>query len=77
MVALFPALVVIAAAVALLPPWLPLKMQMAGFFERMLPETIDPLELVTTTHQASQTAGALLSSGVVAPDGRGQREWQR
>src|SRR6185437_2326195 len=68
MVALFPALVVIAAAVALLPPWLPLKMQMAGFFERLLPETISPLMdwYFATTHHASQTAGALLSSGVVS-----------
>ena len=68
MVALFPALVVIAAAVALLPPWLPLKMQMAGFFERLLPETISPLMdwYFATTHQTSQTAGALLSSGVVS-----------
>ncbi len=68
MVALFPALVVIAAAVALLPPWLPLKLQMAGFFERVLPETISPLLdwYFATTHQTSQTAGALLSSGVVS-----------
>ena len=68
MVALFPALVVIAAAVALLPPWLPLKLQMAGFFERVLPEYISPLMdwYFATTHHASQTAGALLSSGVVS-----------
>ncbi len=68
MVALFPALVVIAAAVALLPPWLPLKVQMAGFFDRVLPETISPLldSYFATTHHASQTAGALLSSGVVS-----------
>jgi len=68
MVALFPALVVIAAAVALLPPWLPLKMQMAGFFERLLPENVSPLLdwYFATAHQTSQTAGALLSSGVVS-----------
>jgi membrane protein len=68
MVALFPALVVIAAAVALLPPWLPLKLQMAEFFERVLPGTISPLLdwYFATTHHASQTAGALLSSGVVS-----------
>jgi membrane protein len=68
MVALFPALVVIAAAVAMLPPWLPLKLQMAGFFERMLPDIVNPLLdwYFATTHQASQTAGALLSSGVVS-----------
>jgi membrane protein len=68
MVALFPALVVVAAGVALLPPWLPLKMQMADFFERMLPSTISPLLewYFATSHQTSQTAGALLSSGVVS-----------
>src|SRR5579875_1108394 len=68
MVALFPALVVIAAAVALLPPWLPLKVQMADFFERVLPGNISPLLdwYFATQHHASQTAGALLSSGVVS-----------
>ena len=68
MVALFPALVVIAAAVAMLPPWLPLKLQMAGFFEQMLPESVSPLLdwYFATTHQTSQTAGALLSAGVVS-----------
>lgn len=68
MVALFPALVVIAAAVALLPPWLPLKVQMADFFERVLPSNISPLLdwYFATQHHASQTAGALLSSGFVS-----------
>src|SRR5579875_890741 len=68
MVALFPALVVIAAVVALLPPWLPLKVQMADFFERVLPGNISPLLdwYFATQHHASQTAGALLSSGVVS-----------
>jgi membrane protein len=68
MVALFPALVVIAALVALLPPWLPLKVQMADFFERLLPSNISPLLdwYFATQHHASQTAGALLSSGVVS-----------
>ena len=68
MVALFPALVVIAAGVALLPPWLPVKVQMAGFFERMLPENVSPLLdwYFTTSHHTPQTAGALLSAGVVS-----------
>lgn len=68
MVALFPALVVIAAFVALLPPWLPLKVQMADFFTSVLPSTVSPLLdwYFATTHQTSQTAGALLSSGVVS-----------
>ncbi len=73
MVALFPALVVIAAFVALLPPWLPLKMQMADFFERVLPSNISPLMdwYFATAHHTSQTAGALLSSGVVSLLGAG------
>src|SRR6201996_9203174 len=68
MVALFPALVVVAAFVALLPPWLPLKVQMADFFTSMLPATVSPLLdwYFATQHQTSQTAGALLSSGVVS-----------
>jgi len=73
MVALFPAMVVIAALVALLPPWLPLKVQMADFFMRVLPADVSPLLdwYFATTHHASQTAGALLSSGVVSLLGAG------
>ena len=58
MVALFPALVVIAAAVAMLPPWLPLKLQMAGFFERVLPADISPLLdwYFATTHQIGRAS---------------------
>ncbi|HEX4156280.1 MAG TPA: YihY/virulence factor BrkB family protein [Acidobacteriaceae bacterium] len=67
-VALFPALIVAAAAVALLPPWLPLKVQMAGFFDRVLPSNVSPLldAYFATTHHTSRTAGALLASGVVS-----------
>jgi membrane protein len=73
MVALFPAMVVIAAVVALLPPWLPLKVQMADFFLRVLPADVSPLLdwYFVTTHHASRTAGALLSSGVVSLLGAG------
>ncbi|HEY5381515.1 MAG TPA: YihY/virulence factor BrkB family protein [Acidobacteriaceae bacterium] len=68
MVALFPALIVAAAAVALLPPWLPLKVQMAGFFDRVLPSNVSPLldAYFATTHQTSRTAGALLGSAIVS-----------
>jgi membrane protein len=71
MVSLFPALIVAAAIVALLPPWLPIKVQMAGFFERMLPSNITPLldQYFTTTHSATTTGGALLSAGVVSLTG--------
>jgi membrane protein len=68
MVALFPALVVTAALFALLPPWLPLKLQMAEFFSRLLPTPVSPLVdwYFVTTHHATRTAGALLSSGFVS-----------
>lgn len=68
MVALFPALIVAAAAVALLPPWLPVKVQMAGFFSRVLPANVLPLLEIyfATTHHGTQTAGALLGSVIVS-----------
>ena len=68
MLSLFPALIVAAAVVALLPPWLPIKVQMAGFFERVLPANVAPLldQYFTTTHSGSRTTGALLSAGVVS-----------
>lgn len=68
MLSLFPALVVAAAAIALLPSWLPLKVQMAGFFDRVLPSTVSPMldAYFATTHHGPRTAGALLGSVVVS-----------
>ena len=68
MLSLFPALIVAAAVVALIPPWFPVKVQMAGFFERVLPSTVSPLldTYFTTKHSGSTTAGALLSAAVVS-----------
>jgi membrane protein len=69
MMALFPALIVTAALVALLPPWLPLKVQMADFFGRVLPSNVSPLldaYFATPHHGSSRTAGALLGSTVVS-----------
>ena len=43
MVALFPALIVAAAVVSWLPDTLPLRMQMAMFFDRVLPSNVAPL----------------------------------
>src|ERR1700744_1120502 len=43
MVALFPALIVSAAVVALLPETLPFRFQMAMFFDRILPSNVSPL----------------------------------
>jgi membrane protein len=71
MVALFPALVVAAAVVALLPESLPLRPQMAAFFDRVLPSNVSPLldAYFATTHHGPQTAGALLGSLVVSLTG--------
>jgi membrane protein len=72
MMALFPALIVAAAIVALLPPWLPLKVQMADFFGRVLPSNVTPLldaYFQTPHHGSSRTAGALLGSVVVSLGG--------
>ncbi len=43
MVALFPALIVAAAVVGWIPDTLPLRMQMAMFFDRVLPSNVAPL----------------------------------
>lgn len=73
MLALFPALVVAAAVIGLLPPWLPVKVQMAGFFDRVVPSNVSPLldAYFATTHHGTRTAGALLGSGVVSLLGAG------
>jgi membrane protein len=68
MLALFPALVVLGALIGLLPPWLPLKVQMAGFFDRVVPSNVSPLldAYFATTHHGVRTAGALVGSLVVS-----------
>jgi membrane protein len=68
MVALFPALIVTAAVVALLPENVPLKFQIALFFDRILPSNVSPLlqAYFETAHRSAQTARALLSAGVVS-----------
>jgi membrane protein len=71
MVALFPALIVAAAVVGLLPAAVPLRMQMAMFFERILPSNVSPLldAYFSASHRSGQTAGALLSATVVSLTG--------
>ncbi len=71
MVALFPALIVAAAVVGLLPSAVPLRMQMAMFFERILPSNVSPLldAYFSASHRSGQTAGALLSAAVVSLTG--------
>ena len=71
MVALFPAMIVAAAAFGMLPDSLPFRSQLGVFFIRVLPSNVLPVMqgYFTVTHK-SQTAGALLSSLVVSLFGR-------
>ncbi|MDE1162704.1 MAG: YihY/virulence factor BrkB family protein [Acidobacteriaceae bacterium] len=71
MVALFPALIVLAALVPLLPDSSPFQYQMAMFFNRVLPSTVAPLlhAYFITTHKSPQTARALLGTAVVSITG--------
>jgi len=71
MVALFPALIVAAAVVGLLPDTLPFRFQMAIFFDRILPPNVSPLldAYFATSHHNPQTARALFSAFVVSLTG--------
>ena len=72
MVALFPALIVAAAVVDMLPAAFPVRLQLALFFSRIVPSDVLPLleGYFDVTHR-SQTAGALLGSLVVSLTGAG------
>jgi membrane protein len=71
MVALFPALIVAAAVVALLPDTVPLRMQMSLFFDRILPSNVSPLleAYFVTSSKNPQTARALMGSIIVSVTG--------
>jgi membrane protein len=71
MVALFPALIVAAAVVGMLPDTLPLRVQMALFFDRVLPSNVSPLLDVyfTAAHRNAHTARALLGALLVSITG--------
>ena len=71
MVALFPALIVAAAVVGLLPNALPLRAQMALFFDRVLPSNVSPLldGYFTVAHRNGHTARALLGALLVSITG--------
>ena len=71
MVALFPALIVAAAVVGLLPDTLPLRVQMAIFFDRVLPSNVSPLLDVyfSATHGNAHTFRALLGALLVSITG--------
>jgi len=58
MVALFPALIVTAALIALLPDTAPIRAQLGGFFERMLPPAVMPIlrgYFVSSPHASKST----------------------
>jgi len=67
-VALFPGLIVAAAVVSLLPDTTPLRIQMALFFDRILPSNVSPVldAYFAASHDTHQTARALFGSVVVS-----------
>jgi len=70
-IALFPGLILAAALVALLPDTLPLRFQMAVFFDRILPSNVSPLleTYFETTHRTPQSTHALIGSILVSITG--------
>lgn len=73
MVSLFPALIVAAAVVGLMPETVALRVQMSLFFDRVLPSNVSPLldSYFSGRHHAPHTARALLGSVVVSITGAG------
>ena len=67
-VALFPALIVAAAVTGLLPDQAPLRYQLAGFFDRILPPGVSPLldAYFQNTPRNNHSVRALLSAGIVS-----------
>lgn len=70
-IALFPALVLTAALVALMPEAVPLRSQLAMFFDRILPSNVSPIvdSYFSAVHKSPRTAGALVSAAVVSLTG--------
>ena len=69
MVAFFPALIVAAAIVALLPDTAPVRSQLGAFFDRVLPSDVTPLlEGYFDTH-SSKSAHALILAFLVSVTG--------
>jgi membrane protein len=71
MIALFPALIVVAAVVGLLPSLLGLRVQLSLFVARVLPSDVSPVlgAYFSIAHRTTQTAGALLSAVFVSLTG--------
>ncbi|PWT72339.1 MAG: YihY/virulence factor BrkB family protein [Proteobacteria bacterium] len=62
MVALFPALIVAAAIIALLPDTAPIRSQLGAFFDRVLPPDVTPLlEGYFDTHSSKSTHALILA----------------
>lgn len=70
-VALFPALIVAAAVVGLLPDTAPVRFQLAAFFDRVLPPGVSPLldTAFENTPQHAHSVRALVSAGIVSVAG--------
>lgn len=71
MVALFPALIVAAAVITLLPDNLPVRAQMAQFFNQVLPPDVSPLleMYFSPLRTSAHTTRALLGAVVVSVTG--------
>jgi membrane protein len=71
MVALFPALIVAAAVISLIPDTTPLRVQMSQFFDQVLPSNVSPLLAIyfSPAHRSAHTARALLGAVVVSVTG--------
>jgi membrane protein len=67
-VALFPALIVAAAVIGLLPDTAPVRLQLAGFFDRVLPPGVSQLLDVAfeNSPQHAHSVRALVSAGIVS-----------
>ena len=70
-VALFPALIVAAAAMSLLPDTLPFRFQLALFFDRVMPSNVSPLleAYFSGAHHTPHSARALLGAALVSLSG--------
>jgi membrane protein len=71
MVSLFPALIVAASVITLLPDSAPLRLQAAQFFDRILPPDVSPLleSYFTTSHRSPKSVQALLVLVLVSLSG--------
>lgn len=67
-VTLFPGLIIAAALVSVLPFSMPLRIQLAIFFDRILPPTVSPMldTYFQTMHRTPQTTRAMVGSMLVS-----------